>query len=144
MNTTQYLTIRQRDVLGEIVDELLPAAYGMPSAREVDVHNQWIDEALRLRPDQRPGLIECIDSVDRQKGSLGIRGALTEFAAEHTESFGAAGNLIKGAYFMTDGARQAVGYPGQEARQLTDETNNYVEMLERVVNRGPMYRSPAD
>jgi len=41
---------------------------------------------------------------------------------------------------MSPIVRDLIGYPGQEARALTDDTDMYLEMLERVLVRGAIYR----
>lgn len=134
------LDANQRDVLGEIVDVLIPAAAGMPSARAAGVQVRWIDEALRLRPDLSDHLFSCLQYVANIDKTLTIRAALSEFARSHVNEFASVGVLISGAYYMDDRSRAALRYPGQESRRLVDDTAEYLEMLERVVDRGPVYR----
>ena len=58
-------------------------------------------------------------------------------------AFGALTTVTTGGYMMTDEARAAVGYPGQDAATYdVDETPEYVSngMLDRVIRRGPIYR----
>ena len=47
------LSGEDRAAYARLADVLIPAAEGMPSASEVDVHTRWVDQALRLRPDLR-------------------------------------------------------------------------------------------
>ena len=135
------LTEAQRGLLARILDVLIPSAAGMPSATEVDVHSRWIDEALRLRPDLRPDLDTALELIAKASGATqSVESAVCAFAETQRVRFAGLGTLIAGAYYMDDRARTALGYPGQEARALTDETDTYLEMLERVVERGPIYR----
>jgi hypothetical protein len=51
------------------------------------------------------------------------------------------GQLIAGAYLMDPAVRQAIGYPGQEDRRLSDDTGEYLDLLEAVVDRGEFHRT---
>lgn len=131
------LSAAERATLNRVLDVLIPAAEGMPSAGSVDVAERWIDDALRLRPDLRGQLLACMGAVD---AGPDVAAALRGFAVADPEAFEAVGTLVVGAYYMDDRARAALGYPGQEDRRLDDDTEEYFEMLERVVERGPLYR----
>lgn len=136
------LSVEQRAVLDEVLDVLIPAGSGMPAARDVEVSARWIDEALRLRPDLRGHLDGCLAAVN---GSDDPESALRAFAEHDPEAFASVGVLVSGAYYMDDRSRSALGYPGQEERRLVDDVDQYADMLERVIDRGPIYRStPAD
>lgn len=139
MTTPLKLDDAQRRTLGLILDILIPSALGMPSAREADVHTRWIDEALRLRPDLGDDLVVALESLNGIEADS-LREMLRAFASSHPGEFASLGTLIAGAYYMDDRARAALGYPGQESRSLRDETDSYVDMLERVVERGEIYR----
>jgi hypothetical protein len=131
------LSGEDRAAYARLADVLIPAAEGMPSASEVDVHTRWVDQALRLRPDLRPFLMAAIAAA--MDGGA-PREVVVQLAEQHPEVFAALGQLTAGAYYMDDRVREAMGYPGQEARQLIDDTGEYLEMLERVVERGPIHR----
>jgi hypothetical protein len=137
------LNAPQRATLVRVLDVLIPAAAGMPSGTEVGVADRWIDEALRLRPDLRDDLVHVLETL----GPVGPKfdEALRDYAKQHPEAFVAVGVLVSGAYYMDDRARTALGYPGQEDRRLVDDTGDYIDMLERVVERGSIYRpTPAE
>lgn len=138
-NANSALTDQERKRLADILDVLIPAEAQMPAATLVEVHLRWIDEALRLRPDLRADLDAALTAVSG--GPPSTADALRAFARAQLGAFTGAGNLIAGAYYMDDRVRQALGYPGQEARPLVDEVETYLEMLERVVERGPIYRT---
>lgn len=131
------LSGNQRQTYGRIADVLICEADGMPSATQVEVHTRWIDEALRLRPDLRDGLDTAIELA---RTAPDVRQALSRLALERPDVFTALGTLTAGAYYMDDRVRALMGYPGQEQRRLVDDTEEYLDLLERVVDRGPVYR----
>lgn len=131
------LSTDQRAALDTVLDVLIPAGSGMPAASDVEVSTRWIDEALRLRPDLRGHLDACLAAV---RDATDAEPALRTFAEQSPEAFAAVGVLISGAYYMDDRSRAALGYPGQEERRLIDDLDQYAEMLERVIDRGPIYR----
>jgi hypothetical protein len=121
----------------ELADVLIPACDGMPSASQADVPGRWLREAVRLRPDLRPAL-DTVLRVARDHGTP--QDALRRVAVEFPDAFEALGILTAGAYYMDPRVRELMGYPGQEARRVTDDTDSYLHLLERVVDRGPVYR----
>jgi hypothetical protein len=131
------LTTDERATLDAVLDVLIPAGSGMPAARDVEVSTRWIDEALRLRPDLRGHLDACLAAV---AGADDPESALRAFATAEPDAFGAVGVLVSGSYYMDDRSRAALGYPGQEERRLVDDVDEYAEMLERVLDRGPIFR----
>lgn len=137
LDLTMPLSAHQREVFGRIADILICEADEMPSATQVDVHTRWIDEALRLRPDLRAALDTAIELVGSETD---VRTDVEGIATGHPEIFVAIGTLTAGSYYMDDRVRALMGYPGQEARRLVDDTEQYLDRLERVVDRGPLYR----
>lgn len=131
------LTDEQRSKYGLIADVLIPEAAGMPSATQVGVHTRYIDDALRLRPDLLPALLDALSSLEAAGEP---RAALLALGASSQTSFDAVGMLTAGSYYMDDHVRELIRYPGQEARALVDDTDTYLEMLANVVERGPIYR----
>lgn len=138
ISLTLRLTQDERNDLANILDVLIPAAAGLPAAADVEVHTRWIDEALRLRPDLRPALDAAVAAVAGKPAPY--EDAVRAFAEAEPDSFAGLGTLIAGGYYMDARVREALGYPGQEDRPLTDETDSYMDMLERVVERGQVYR----
>ncbi len=127
----------EQQIYAQIADVLIPSSQGMPSASEVDVPTRWINDALRLRPDLRPALIAALTAG---RGYPDARSAIQAVAVQRPDLFAALGILTSGAYYMSPIVRDLIGYPGQEARALTDDTDMYLEMLERVLVRGAIYR----
>jgi hypothetical protein len=131
------LSDAERTVYGARADVLIPGAEGMPSATQVGTHTSWIDEALVARP----------DLVVDFKASLHIgpaddpAAAIAELHRTQPLLFDAFSILTSGAYLMCPDVKQIIGYPGQEERPVTgDDVPDYIDMLENVAARGPVYR----
>lgn len=120
---------------GGLADVLVPAFEDMPSATQADVATYWIDVALALRPDLGPGFFAALELAAGHP-----REAVAKLINEHPEAFAALGTLTAGAYFMNQRVRELIGYPGQTTRDLVDEVPLYLEMLQRVDERGFIYR----
>lgn len=135
------LTEEDRRRFAGLADVLIPAAEGMPSASEAAVPERWLDEALRFRPDLEPGLRAALDVA----GDLPSAEAIDRLNSEHIPAFEALGTLTAGAYFLNPEVRELIGYPGQVQTPLKDDTATYLDLLERVAERGQVYRDvPAE
>ncbi|MBB5152882.1 hypothetical protein [Saccharopolyspora phatthalungensis] len=131
------LTDHERDICGARADVLIPNAAGMPAATQMDVHSIWIEHALGARPDLadrfRASLAEAVDEPPAE--------AIETLHKNSPELFDAFSVLVAGAYLMSPEVRALIGYPGQENRPVAnDEVKTYIHLLERVVQRGPIYR----
>jgi len=129
----------QIETYSALADELIPAAEGMPSASEADVPTTWINTALGYRPDLVEAFLRAVDSC---RGEVPAR-ALENLNANDTEAFDALGVSTSGAYFLNPVVKELLGYPGQLPVPANDDTDTYLEILERVVDRGPVYRASA-
>jgi hypothetical protein len=119
----------------EMADILIPAANGMPSASRAEVHVRWIDDALRARPDLAAAFLEALgaEGVDAEE-------RVAAMMRENLACFDALGTLTAAAYFLNPQVRERLGYPGQQARLVDDDLTSYAHMLERVAERGPLFR----
>ncbi len=129
-------TDADRQVYALLADELIPSAEGMPSASQAGVATTWIDEALRFRPDLASLLRDAL-GLARVADPKEVLAALND---EHPRAFEALGTLTAGAYFLNPEIMRLVGYPGQIAIPIRDDIDSYSDMLERVVDRGDIYR----
>jgi len=123
-----------------LADHLIPAYNGKPSASSVGVHLEMLDEVMRIRPDLAENFRVALDYC---AGNDDVSAALNGLAQENNAAFTALTTVTTGGYMMTDEARAAVGYPGQDAAPFdVTETPEYVTngMLDRVIARGPIYR----
>ncbi|MGV9633105.1 hypothetical protein ACWDO0_02885 [Nocardia rhamnosiphila] len=133
------LTDEDRTLFTELTDILVPGDGVMPSAREIDIAHRWLDRALQTRPDMYAALRTILEAVAARPAE--DRGkVIDELAVTHHDDFETFGKLISGAYFLDPRVREAIGYPGQEARPLVDDTGDYLDLLEHVVDRGPIFR----
>ena len=131
--------MEDRDVYANLADFLIPAYKDRPAATSVGVHREMLDAVLNIRPDLDAGFRRALEFCAGRDTSE----ALNALAQEDADAFNALTTVTTGGYMMTDEARAAVGYPGQEAAPYdVDETPEYVTngMLERVIRRGPIYR----
>lgn len=130
------LTNDQKSIYSKMADVLIPSAEGMPSATEAEVPSKWIDDALRYRPDLEPHLIRALAFGARYEAKQAVEG----LNAEDVEAFDALGVLTSGAYFLNPAVKKLIGYPGQVPSPANDDVDSYIEMLTKVVERGPIYR----
>jgi hypothetical protein len=130
----------QRARLGAIADELIPAGSGMPSASEAGVAGRYLDEVLAARPDLAAPLEAALAAVEGRDDAVA---ALREDAG----AWGVITAVVPAAYFLNPAMREAIGYPGLEARPIDpDAAPDYLEdgLLDSVVSRGPVYRPTPD
>lgn len=137
LSASGALTTDERHRLAALSDVLVPEAHGMPSASQAGVATRWVDDTLRLRPEMLPVLRRALDGLAAGDDA---RSTLVRLATDDTEAFEVLATVVAGSYYMAPEVRTSLGYPGQEARPLVDDTHEYLDMLERVVERGPVYR----
>jgi hypothetical protein len=137
------ISVERRAQLGAIADELIPAGSGMPSASEAGVGEEFLDEVLAARPDLAAPLNDALASVD----GLPAGEALASLRG-NPDGWGVITAVVPAAYFLNPAMRDAIGYPGLEARPIDpDLPPDYLAdgLLDSVVARGPVYRpTPAD
>jgi hypothetical protein len=137
--TADGMSDDDRTRYGELADVLIPNAEGMPSARQAEVHTRWADEALRARPDLMVGLRQALDL----SAGLPAEAAVEMLNSQHAPIFDALGTLTAGAYFLNPKVKGLIGYPGQVPQPIEDDVATYADLLERVLDRGPIYRPDA-
>ena len=132
---------RQRSLLAELANVLIPETSGMPSASQADVAGKWLDAVLKARPD----LVDPLKGVLRKAGTDNAGDVVNALHADDPTAFGVLAEIVSGAYFMNPDVRQAIGYSGQDAREI-DPRPDYMEdgLLESVIRRGPIYRPTPD
>ena len=131
---------QQRAQLAAIADVLIPAGSGMPSASEAGVAGQFLDEVLAARPDLADPLAAALASVE------GVDDPVAALRAD-LGSWMVVTAVVPAAYFLNPANREAIGYPGLEARPIDpDAAPDYLEdgLLDSVVSRGPVYRPTPD
>lgn len=127
-----------RDVLARLAEQMLPGGAGQPSAGAVDVSGVMLDQVLAARPDLREPLLALLDRVAGMPPAETLDAVRAEPADREL-----LGLVVVGAYTMAPAVRQALGYPGQEARQVNPfDINDVIEdgLLDPVIERGSIYR----
>ena len=129
----------QRERLARLVDVLMPAGAGLPAASEVDVHLDWIDQALDAVPMMVPAVQVALEAPGEPEE------VIERLRQQQPDVFMAFTFVLSGAYFMHPRIRQALGYQGlavQENPPLEGEADYYLEdgLVDPVLARGPIYR----
>jgi hypothetical protein len=125
-----------RQLYAGLVDVLVPETDDMPSASAVDVPGSLIDKALFFRPDLARAFDEALVLAD----GLEPKDAVELLSAKHPAEFGALTLLTTGAYYLSAEVRGLLKLGTGKPRQVQDDTDTYIAMLESVVDRGPIFR----
>jgi hypothetical protein len=119
-----------RDRLAELADSLIPAEDGMPSASEAGAVGEWLDAVLAARPDFTEPLEALADST----------GPIATLPERDPAGWGALTASVVAAYFMNPEVCERVGYAGQRAIPFDPDAPDYLDLLESVAARPPVYR----
>ncbi len=131
----------RRAALAAVADQLIPAAHGMPSASSVIG-----DTRLRFVLDARPDLLEPLVAALRPELPVDPAERLGVLEREEPDVHGALLLAVVGAYYTDRGVRERLAYPGQVAKKLFSwQYPVYLEegLIDRVLERGPVWRDPA-
>lgn len=132
-----------RETFRAIADVLIPAARGMPAASEVEVHGPILDHILSLRPDLKEAFVRGLTSCQGGEPDAAAR-ALNQSDPKALATIGLVASAV---YYMDERVKKLIGYPGQEKRTYDpDAIPPYVSngMLQKVIDRGPIYRPTPD
>jgi hypothetical protein len=132
---------QRRSTLAGLADAMIPAAEGMPSASQAGVAETFLDSVLEERPDLAAPLLAIVaTAAGRDPGAV-----VADLQANDPATFGVLAEFVPNAYFMNPEVRTLVGYPGQVGLDV-DETwpPDWLDLLEPVIDRGPIYRIPPD
>jgi hypothetical protein len=137
------LSDAQRRRLADLADQLIAGGVGFPSASKAEVHLAWIDRALAARPDLARVVTGVIDA-EGEPADVIEHLRTTELA-----TFGDFAFIVSGAYLINPRIRQLLGYPAAQPAKnpaFPDEAEAYLEdgILDRVIERGPIYRPTPD
>src|SRR5262245_56733731 len=127
----------ERSVLAGLANVLIPAGEGFPSASEVDVAGEGLNQVLSFRPDLAAGLKELLVSARGRPPAE----VVTELHKADPAGFDILAELVPGAYFLNPQVRERLGYHGQGPRPF-DPRPDYLDddLLQSVIDRGPIYR----
>ena len=118
-------------------DTLIPAdpEHGMPSASGVGVPKTLLPRALKARPDLLEPFIAALSRLPPVPPEAPLD-ALRDLG---TAEFDLVSHLIAGAYFLDESVNRTLRYPGQEALLETPDYDEIMEVVQRVIDRGPVY-----
>jgi len=134
------VTDELRARLRTFADALIPAAHGMPAAREVGVADGQLDGVLEARPD----LLEPLGRALAQVDAADVESSLAAIRAADPAAHDALLLAVVGGYYMHPRVRELLGYDGQVPVEVRPEiVPNYVEegLIEPVLERGTVYRA---
>jgi hypothetical protein len=113
-----------RERLAELADQLIPAEGGMPSASQAGAVGEGLDAVLAARPDFRAPL----EALAASSGAIDPA-ASSELTA-----------AVVAAYYMNPEVCERIGYAGQRAIPFDPDAPDYLDLLESVKARPPVYR----
>ncbi len=133
------LTDNERRAFCAIADTLIPASGKMPSFSQSAAQPLHVDRVLGLRPellaDLKSALTLAAESADPTD-------TVEWLNREHPAALGIIGLVASSAYYLDPAIRKKLGYAGQQHRPATaDEEHDYEDLLQPVIDRGPIYRS---
>ena len=129
---------QQRDRLTQIADGLIPATDEMPAPSEIDIGGRQLDVVLASRPDLAEGLRRALETADGDPLAH-----LELLAADDPPAHDALVTAVIAGYYLHRGVQRRLGYPGQIGEEVRVDTYpDYAHegQLERVLDRGPIYR----
>jgi hypothetical protein len=125
-----------RGWLAGLADLLIPASAPMPAASAVGVATDQLDVVLRARPDLARGLLRAWSAT----ADLPPEEAVVVVPELDPEGWDAVRLAVAGGYYTHPRVRQLLGYDGQQPRAVQVAEDIDLDLLERVVERGPRYR----
>lgn len=128
-----------RPWLAAIADMLIPAAGDMPSASDMGVAEDQLDLVLRARPDLSRHLLRAWVSTEGSPPQE----ALETIGGTDAAAYDALRLVVAGGYYTHPEIKRRLGYTGQQPQVVrVDQIPPYMEegLLERVMERGPLYR----
>jgi len=106
------LTAAQRERLARLADVMIPAADGMPAARDVGIADDLVDWVLAARPD-------LADLVARALAVDDATDPLATLKRDDREAYHAVVFAVIAGYYHHPDVCSRIGYRGQVARTLS-------------------------
>lgn len=134
----QSFVDEQRQRLEWMNEALIPAdpKGQLPSANEIDVAGALLPRALSLRPDLARRFVELVPTLPAQAPADAL--AFLERTLS-PQDFQLVGRLIGSAYFLDPAVNRTLRYPGQEALGYEPDYDEIMELVGKVIDRGPIY-----
>lgn len=140
MTQQSKLTPEHRATFAGLAELLIPQHGRMPAITALAGYEKLLDRVLAYRPDIVDDLIRGLESAR----GLGASEAANRMSQKDAGAFNAISLAASACYYMSDEVKELLGYPGQDKSQYDpDETPVYLSngMIERVMRRGPIYRT---
>ncbi len=137
------LSAQERETLAAIADHLIPAAESMPSFSEIGAEKTLTARVLELRPE----LLTDLRRALAQAAGADPAEAAERLNRDDPVALGTLGLVASSAYYLAPEVRQRLAYPGQQSRPASpEEEHDYLrdDLLQPVIDRGPIYREAPD
>jgi hypothetical protein len=126
----------ERAVLARIADTLIPANGDAPAASTEPGFWEALSTAMAARADAFEDIVAALDELN---ASANLWNALRSLEGEEPSTFQALSAVIAGAWLLTPGVRNRIGYHGQQAvkaglEEAADEISSGI--LDPVLERG--------
>lgn len=128
---------RARSGLATVADALLPGTDKLPSGRSVGAHDMWLDRVLAADP-RLVSAVTAVGTAAAGRDSCTLQD-IEAWAGSDVESVVFA---LTSAYYIAPPVLEALGYPGQVRRpisQATADERYSEELIAPVRERGPIY-----
>ena len=122
-----------------LADVIIPPGDEMPSGSDVLIERGQLEAVLGIRPDLIEGLRALLERAQGTEPAAEFE----RLRAEDDAAFQLLTTVVAGGYFLDEGVRDALGYPGQEAIPIVPSDPPDYErdgLLAAVIERGPIYR----
>ncbi|MFD1107676.1 hypothetical protein [Sphingobium olei] len=124
-----------------MADALIPQdeELGMPSASQAGVIDILLPRALKARPDLAEPFIAALAKLPENPENPDVAAVRNLDEAD----FDLVSHIIAGSYFLNEEVNKTLKYPGQESLPYDPDYDEIMEVVGRVIDRGPIYVTPA-
>jgi hypothetical protein len=129
-----------RTRLAQIADGLIPGTEAMPAPSDLGIAGRQLDAVLASRPDLADDLARALHAAEEGDAIAW----LVQLAASDPAAHAALVTAIVAGYYLHPEVQRRLGYPGQVGEEVrADSYPDYAAdgLLERVYERGPIYRA---
>jgi hypothetical protein len=127
--------------LVRIADGLIPETELMPSPGSLDIAGRQLDVVLASRPDLADGVRRALEAAGDADDPIAC---VERLAGTDPPAHDALVTAVVAGYYLHPEVQRRLGYPGQIGDVVrADSYPDYVHdgLLERVYERGPIYRA---
>lgn len=125
------LDTSHRETLAALADILIPGSDSMPSAGDVGVSTDLIDQTLEYRPDLQEPLTAALNDCSGKDPEA----AIDDLAGNQPDAFATLSTAVSGAYLLSPDVITALGHR-PAPRVARDDLDSVIEELSEVMERG--------